>query len=88
MTEEQHHCKYESTIAVMQSDIATIKEHSEKTVKILTGNGEEGLITQLAINKSDTRRLWKWFAVFAIATANAIGGIIYYILACSPKLGV
>ena len=53
-------CKHETQIAVIGDKVENIEGLVEKIFKILNGNGKDGVITQVALNKSAITRLW-WF---------------------------
>ncbi|MBU0994132.1 MAG: hypothetical protein KJ737_16700 [Proteobacteria bacterium] len=74
-------CKHESQIAVVVDKVEKIEETVEKIFKILNGNGKEGLVTNVAINKSAIRRLW-WF-VGIISTG--IFGVAFYFIQVGGK---
>ncbi len=71
-----HECKHEGQIAVISDKVEKIEETSDKILKILNGNGKDGLVTNVALNKSAIRRLW-WF-VGVISTG--IFGVAFYII--------
>ena len=50
-----HECKHESQIAVVVDKVEKIEETVEKIFKILNGNGKNGLVTNVALNKSAIR---------------------------------
>lgn len=61
----EHDCKHDTDIALIQADVENIsisiekiQDTSENIYKILNGNGESGIVTQTALNKSSISRLW------------------------------
>lgn len=50
----------ESRLAVTESNLEAIKITTDKILKILTGNGSEGLTTKVALNKQSIKRVWWW----------------------------
>jgi len=83
----EHECKHEVDLALMGKDIAHLKKDMEDGFKdvdvnlkdilrLLKGNGGEGLVTTVALNKKAINRAW-WF-IGAIALL-IVGGAIYII---------
>lgn len=71
-----HECKHESQIAVVVDKVEKIEETVEKIFKILNGNGKDGVITQVALNKSAITRLW-WFVGIL---STGVFGLAFYII--------
>ena len=74
-----HECKHESQInkiAVVVDKVEKIEVTVEKIFKILNGNGKDGVVTNVALNKSSIKRLW-WF-VGVISTG--IFGVAFYFI--------
>ena len=75
-------CKYEAEIAVISTNIHDIKKGQEKQdekfakmFKVLDGNGGVGIVTQTALNKASTHRLW-WAIPCLITLFGVIIGIL------------
>ncbi len=73
---QNHECKHESQIAVVIDKVEKIEETVDKIFKILNGNGRDGLVTNVALNRSAIRRLW-WFV--GVMTTGILG-IAFYVI--------
>jgi len=72
---------HEGKIAVIGDKIEKIENTVDKIFKILNGNGKQGLVTNVALNKSSITRLW-WF-VGIISTG--IFGVAFYFIQAGVK---
>ena len=66
-------CRYEGTIAVLKDDIPEIKQDIKKLLKVISGNGDAGLVTKVALNQAAISRIW-WI-VGPMCGAVLVGGI-------------
>jgi hypothetical protein len=57
--------------ARLNEDIAEIKCMVKDVFKILNGNGQEGLVTRVALNRSSIQRAWWWLAALSTAAVGA-----------------
>ena len=73
---KNHDCMHEGKIAVIGDKVEKIEQTVDKIFKILNGNGKEGLVTNVALNRSAITRLW-WF-VGIISTG--IFGVAFYLI--------
>ncbi|MBU0995904.1 MAG: hypothetical protein KJ737_25700 [Proteobacteria bacterium] len=78
---KNHDCMHEGKIAVIGDKIEKIENTVDKIFKILNGNGKQGLVTNVALNKSSITRLW-WF-VGIISTG--IFGVAFYFIQAGVK---
>lgn len=76
-----HDCKHESQIAVISDKVEKIEKTADKILKILNGNGKDGLVTTVALNKSSIRRLWWFFGVISMG----LFGIAFYCIQTGVK---
>ena len=49
-------------VAVLESDIPEIKDDVKQILLILQGNGSDGLVTKVALNKQAISRAWWWLS--------------------------
>ncbi|MBU0995951.1 MAG: hypothetical protein KJ737_25945 [Proteobacteria bacterium] len=75
---KNHDCMHEGKIAVIGDKVEKIEETVDKIFKILNGNGKEGLVTNVALNKSSITRLW-WFV--GIISTGIFGVAFYFVQA-------
>lgn len=47
-------------LAVLKHDIEYIKNSQTKIMKLIQGNGESGIITQIALFKQSLNKAWWW----------------------------
>jgi len=59
-------------IARLHEDIAEIKTSLKDISKVLNGNGSEGLVTKVALNRSSINRAWWWLSALSIAMVTAV----------------
>ena len=71
-----HDCKHEVDLAILAEKSTQTHNDTQKILKILTGNGDEGLTTKVALNKKAISRAW-WFLS---AISLALLGIAGYVL--------
>jgi hypothetical protein len=57
--------------ARLHEDMVEIKATLKDIFKILNGNGQEGLITKVAINRSSINRVWWWLSAISLSIAGA-----------------
>ena len=65
-------CIQETNIALVKQSTEKIQKDVGKVLKILEGNGSNGLTTRVALNRQAIRRVWWWvggisFSIAAIA---------------------
>ena len=60
-------CTQETNIALVQQATTDIKTDIGKMLKILDGNGDEGLTTKVALNKQSIKRMWWWVGGISLA---------------------
>lgn len=63
-------------IESIQQDVTEIKGTVKDIYKILNGNGSEGLVTRVALNKSAIGRIWWWLGGVSLA----ILGTAFFVL--------
>ena len=67
-----HSCEHDATIAVMKDKVETTDETVQKIYDILTGNGEDGLVTKTALNSQSLKRLWWFVGVLTVVVLGAV----------------
>ena len=73
-----HDCLHEGDIAIMKSDVAHIKESTDKILEAINGNGKIGLKTQAELNKASLRRLWVMVSGMSLViVAGAIKVVLF-----------
>ena len=65
----------------LKEDIREIKITVDKVFKILNGNGGDGLVTRVALNKSAISRAWWWLGGVSLG----ILGIAIYVIRATMK---
>ena len=60
---QDHICKYDKEMGAMEASVGKIKQDTDKILKILEGNGSDGLVTRVALNKQSIGRAWWWIAI-------------------------
>jgi len=73
-------CLHEVDLATMAKDIEENTKDTKQILKILQGNGEGGLVTKVALNRSSISRAWWWLGGISVG----IIGIAIYVI----KLGL
>ena len=68
MTDDDH-----SRIVRLEEHCKDVKKDTAQILKILNGNGREGLVTRTSLNEQSLKRLW-WF-VGAIALGIVAGAV-------------
>ena len=58
----------------LKEDISEIKDTVRDIFRILNGNGQNGLVTKVALNRNSVKRLW-WFV--GIGSTIFISGVGY-----------
>ena len=74
-------CLHEVDLALMADKLTENTEDTKLILKILQGNGEGGLVTKVALNRSSIHRAWWWlggvsFGILTIAFFVIRGGIV------------
>jgi len=64
-------CTQETNLAIIREKVGRIDATTDKILKILEGNGADGLITNVALNKQSIRRLWWWVGGVFFALVSA-----------------
>ena len=54
----EHDCRHEAELAVLVSDMVSTKQTVQDIYKVLTGNGDGGLVTKMAVTQSSLSRVW------------------------------
>lgn len=72
----EHSCKHEVDLALVQNDTKEIRKGVDRLVKIIEGNGGNGLVTKLTVAEKSLIRAW--WAIGIILTC--IGGIATILL--------
>jgi len=60
----------------VKSDISEIKTTVKDIFKILNGNGANGLVTRVALNKQSISRVWWWVGILS---ATFVSGSVYFL---------
>ena len=60
----------------LQKDVADIKSDVKDILKILNGNGTSGIVTKVALNREDLRRVWWWLGGISVS----IMGIAFFVI--------
>ena len=60
----------------LKEDIQEIKTTPEAILKVLNGNGSDGLVTRVALNKADIKRVWWWLGGVSVSILTAAFFII------------
>uniref|UniRef100_A0A6M3L084 Uncharacterized protein n=1 Tax=viral metagenome TaxID=1070528 RepID=A0A6M3L084_9ZZZZ len=63
----------------IKDDIREIKETVKDIYKILNGNGSEGIVTKVALNRQSIKRAWIWLGSISIG----IMGIAFFVIKAS-----
>jgi hypothetical protein len=58
-------------LARLHEDMAEIKSTLKDIFKILNGNGQEGLVTKVALNRSSINRAWWWLSALSLSMVGA-----------------
>ncbi len=66
---DEHECKHEVDLALLQSDTTEIKTDVKTIVECIRGNGKQGLITDVALQKQSIMRLWWIVSAFILPIA-------------------
>ena len=77
-TVADHECLHEVDLALVQNDTKEIRKGVDRLVKIIEGNGENGLVTKITVAEKSLTRAW--WAIGLILTG--IGGIVGILLTC------
>jgi len=59
-------------IARLHEDMTEIKATLKDIFKILNGNGQEGLVTKVALNASSINRAWWWLSALSLTMITAV----------------
>uniref|UniRef100_A0A6M3IL24 Uncharacterized protein n=1 Tax=viral metagenome TaxID=1070528 RepID=A0A6M3IL24_9ZZZZ len=63
----------------IKDDIKEIKETVKDIYKILNGNGSEGIVTKVALNRQSIKRAWIWLGSISLG----IMGIAFFVIKAS-----
>jgi len=76
MSEVQGYSK-DTEIALMQKDLEENTKDTKEILKILRGNGNDGLVTTVALQKQSLSRVWWWLGGISM---TMITGALYIIV--------
>ena len=79
-----HQCDKEAKIAVLEDNSTKTYDTVQKIYKILTGNGEQGLVTQTSLNKQSLKRLWVFAGTLFTAQTTLVTGLFLFVLKKVP----
>jgi len=73
----EHDCKHEVNLANMGKDIEHMGDDVKKILRILDGNGKEGLGTRVKVVEKGLTRVWAWLIPLSVLiAASAIGAFV------------
>ena len=76
MSEVQGYSK-DTEIALMQKDLEENTKDTKEILKILRGDGNDGLVTTVALQKQSLNRVWWWLGGISM---TMITGALYIIV--------
>ena len=80
MPAETHKCIHEVDWGMIHKTLETMEENQRTVLRILQGNGKEGLVTKAALNSQSIRRAWWWLGGISTALLISGGSMWVYIL--------
>ena len=63
---EDHDCKHEADLAVVLNDVKDIKRILCRVERMLDGNGSQGLVTKVEVNRTAIARSFAWLGGLTI----------------------
>ena len=69
-------CTKQTSIALVEQSTQKIERNVEKILKIIEGNGNNGLITRVALNRQSLTRIWWWIGGISLS----IVGIAFFVI--------
>lgn len=69
-------CTQQTSIALVEQSTQKIERNVEKILKIIEGNGNNGLITRVALNRQSLTRIWWWIGGISLS----IVGIAFFVI--------
>ncbi|MCP4627321.1 MAG: hypothetical protein GY850_27980 [bacterium] len=68
-----HDCKHESDITLIKDAVKRTEKTTQSIYKILNGNGQDGIVTEVALLKQSNKRSWWWLGGISFAILGLLG---------------